>query len=347
MTARADLADLPLYEADRRPALIDLSDNTNRWGMPPSAARALCEAPPTSFVRYPEPYADSLKEALATYCGVEPANIVTGCGSDDVLDAAIRAFVTPGGSVATCDPSFVVIPALARLSGAPCVRVPFTAGFDADADALRDSGASVIYLCTPNNPTGTETSPDTVGRLADAAAGLVIVDEAYAEFTDRSCIELARTRPNVLVARTMSKAFGLAGLRVGYGIGAPEVVRTIAKARGPYKVSAAGSLAAQAALRDDVAWMREHARLARAARVHLARELEARGITTLPSAANFVFAPVTGARRIAQRMHELGVAVRAFSALPRFGDALRITVGPPGEIAAALAALEQARAECA
>ena len=122
---RPDLADLPLYEADRAPALMDLSYNTNRWGMPPSASRVLREAAASAFTRYPEPYADSLKDALAAYCGVERTNVVTGCGSDDVLDSAIRAFAMPGARIATCDPSFVSIPTLARLNGAPCIRIPF------------------------------------------------------------------------------------------------------------------------------------------------------------------------------------------------------------------------------
>lgn len=353
--ARPELADLPLYEADRAPARVDLSDNTNRWGMPPAAARVLREAAPSTFTRYPEPYADTLRDELASYCGVERANLVTGCGSDDVLDSAVRAFASPGARVATCDPSFVIVPALARLNGAQCTRVPFTSAYDIDADALRTGGASVIYLCSPNNPTGTELRPNAIARLADAVDALVIVDEAYAEFTDHTCVELARTRANVLVTRTLSKAFGLAGLRVGYGIGAPAVVREIEKSRGPYKVSAAGSLAAQAALRDDLPWMRLHVRLARDARASLAGALEARGIDVLPSAANFVFAPMPGAVRIARRMRERGVAVRAFSGLPRFcapleasgGDALRITVGPAEEMAAALEALDTARAECA
>lgn len=357
---RADFADLPLYEADRRPARVDLSDNTNRWGMPPAAARVLREAAAFTFTRYPEPYADSLKDALATYCEVERANVVTGCGSDDVLDSAVRAFAPPGSRLATCDPSFVVVPSLARLNGVECVRVAFTDDFDIDVDAMRavgggERGASVIYLCSPNNPTGTEIGRDTVARLADAVDALVIVDEAYAEFTDRSCIELARTRRNVLVVRTLSKAFGMAGLRVGYGVGAPAVVREVEKSRGPYKVSAVGSLAAQAALRDDLAWMRLNVRLAREARARLADELARRGILTLPSAANFVFAPIANAKPVARRMQELGVAVRAFAGLPQFcaplrasqGAALRITVAPEEEMAAALAALDQARTECA
>ena len=352
---RPDFADLPLYEADRRPARVDLSDNTNRWGMPPAAARVSREASSSTFTRYPEPYADSLKDALARYCDVERAAIVTGCGSDDVLDSAVRAFAPPGSRLVTCDPSFVVVPSLARLNGADCVRVSLTEDFGIDVDAMRAAGASVIYLCSPNNPTGTEIGPDTVARLADTVDALVIVDEAYAEFTSQSCIGLARSRPNVLVVRTMSKAFGLAGLRVGYGIGAPAVVREVEKSRGPYKVSALGSLAAQAALRDDLAWMRLHVRLAREARDRLADELARRDIPTMPSAANFVFAPLGNAKPIARRMQELGVAVRAFAGLPQFcpplrasqGAALRITVAPAEELAAALEALDQARTECA
>ena len=352
---RPELADLPLYESDRAPARIDLSDNTNRWGTPPAALRALREAAASTFTRYPEPYADALKDAVAAYCNVERANVVTGCGSDDVLDSAIRAFAAPGTRVATCDPSFVIIPSLARLNGVQCVRIPFTDAFDADVNAIQAAGAGVVYICSPNNPTGTEVRPDTIARLADAVDALVIVDEAYAEFTDRSCVPLARARGNVLVTRTMSKAFGLAGLRVGYGIGAPQVVREIEKSRGPYKVNALASLASQAALRDDLPWMHRHVRLARDARASLATQLSTRGIAVLPSSANFVFAPIPGAAAIARRMRELGVAVRAFTGLTAFceplrasaGDALRITVGPAEEMAAALEALDQARAECA
>lgn len=354
--SRADFADLPLYEADRTASTIDLSDNTNRWGMPPSAALVLRESAASTFTRYPEPYADSLKDAIAAYRDVDRANIVTGCGSDDVLDSTIRAFASPGSRLATCDPSFVVVPSLARLNGVECVRVPFTEAFEIDVDAMRASAAGVIYLCSPNNPTGTEISVDTVARLADAVDALVIVDEAYAEFTHHSCIALARSRSNVLVTHTMSKAFGLAGLRVGYGIGAPAVVRDVEKSRGPYKVSAIGALAAQAALRDDLAWMRLHAGLARDARVRLAEELTRRGVPVLPSSANFVFAPIAKARQIARRMQEThGVAVRAFAGLPRFceplrasaGEALRITVAPAEEMAAALTAFDEARAACA
>ena len=344
--ARADYAQLALYTPDPSPVRVDLSDNTNRWGMPPAAARVIREAATSAFARYPAPYSAPLKEAIAEYCGVDPENIVTGCGSDDVLDSAVRAFALPGDRLATCDPTFVMVPALAVMNGLECVRVPFLPDFGSDADALLSTGARIIYVCSPNNPTGTTTSLETIPRLADRAQGLVIVDEAYIEFADTAgCAELASTRPNVLVVRTMSKALGLAGLRVGYGIGAPEVVREVEKSRGPFKVGALASLAAKAALREDVSWMRLHVRLAREARAAFAFALAQRGITTLPSSANFVLALIPNAPAMAARMRELGVAVRAFSQLPGIGDALRITVAPADEMAEALAALDGARQE--
>ena len=345
---RADYAQLGLYTPDPTPVRVDLSDNTNRWGSPPAAARVLRDAPASTFARYPDPYSVPLKAAIAEYCGVEPMNVVTGCGSDDVLDSAVRAFATSGERLATCDPTFVMAFAVATVNGLECARVPFSRDHSADADALLATRPRIIYVCSPNNPTGGTTPIGTVARLADESQGLVIVDEAYIEFADSpGCVELARTRSNVLVVRTMSKAFGLAGLRVGYGIGAPEIVREVEKSRGPFKVGAHASLAAQAALREDVDWMRVHARLAREARATLAAALAQREITALPSSANFLLAAMPGAAAVARRMRELGVAVRPFTALRDVGDALRITVGPADEMHQALAALDTARQELA
>lgn len=341
LPARVGGEPAPAYPRHDASIRVDLSDNTNRWGMPPSASRVIRELG-SCAMRYPEPYAERLQDAVAGYCGVDADMITTGCGSDDVLDCAIRAFTSPGDRLVSCDPSFVMVPALARLNALHCVMIPFTAGWDADAAAILRADARVIYLCSPNNPTGTVLDAATVAAIADAASALVIVDEAYAEFAGTDCLALARSRPNVLVVRTMSKAFGLAGLRVGYGIGAPAMVRAVEQARGPFKVNALGAAAAEAAVREDVPWMRAAARLAMHARDRLARELGARGLQVFPSSANFVMARMAGALDVARRMRSAGVAVRAFGSLAGIGDALRITVGPDDEMAAALAALDAA-----
>ena len=213
----------------------------------------------SGITRYPSLHGDGLKAAISAYAGCTPEQVVTGCGSDDVIDCVLRAFVGPGERVAFPDPTFVMLPIFAKLNGLEAIAVPNTPAQDLDAEALLATGAKVIYLCTPNNPTGTAASRAAVERVLDGAPGLVLVDEAYGEFTDVSYLEAARTRPNVLVTRTLSKAFGLAGMRVGYGVGAAGLVAEVEKARGPYKVSGVAERMAEAALTQDVGWMRARA----------------------------------------------------------------------------------------
>jgi histidinol-phosphate aminotransferase len=337
--ARATYREISLYAPNREPCAIDLSDNTNLWGVPPAAGRAIHEAAASTVTRYPALYAGALKGALAAYLGVDPAMLVTGCGSDDVLDSAIRAFGEPDERIAYPDPSFAMIPIFARMNGLEPVPVPLTAGFDADADALLATGAKVIYLCSPNNPTGAALSRAAVERVVERAPGVVIVDEAYAEFAGADVLDLLARTERLLVARTLSKAFGLAGLRVGYAVGAPALVAEVEKSRGPYKVNAVAERAAVAALTEDLDWVRAHVRLAVENRARLADALAALGLSPLPSSANFVLVPVPAAAAVAVEMRRCGVAVRPFDGLPAIGDALRISVGPWEMLEACLAAL--------
>lgn len=340
--ARAGYRDIALYAPDRASCAIDLSDNTNLWGAPPAAARAARETAAAALTRYPALYAAELKEALAAYAGVNDAAIVTGCGSDDVLDSAIRALAEPGDHIAYADPTFAMVPVFARMNGLAPVGVPFAPGLDIDPDALLATGARIIYLCSPNNPTGTSATRAAVERVLERAPGVVILDEAYAEFMGGGFIADAPARENLLVTRTMSKAFGLAGLRIGYAAGHPSLVREVEKSRGPYKVSAVAERAAAAAVREDLDWVRARVAEARAGRERLAAALIAMRLAPLPSAANFLLVPVDGAPRIARRLRELGVAVRPLVGLPGIGDALRITVGPWPMMEALLRALEEA-----
>jgi histidinol-phosphate aminotransferase len=355
LRSRTAYRDIELYAPDRTPASIDLSDNTNRWGVPPAALRELRRVSEATASRYPDLYGASLKRALAAYVGVEPAMIVTGCGSDDVLDSAIRAFAEPGELVATPDPSFPMIPLFARMNGLECARIPLDTSYDVDVDSMIEFDPSVIYLCSPNNPTGTTIPRSTLEAVLARARGVVIVDEAYVEFSDASVVDLVEQSSNLLVVRTLSKAFGLAGLRVGYAVGSPALVAEVEKSRGPYKVSAIAERAAVAALTEDLDWVRECIALAIANREALTSELVVRQIDVVPSSSNFVFAPVANSSAIAVRMRQLGVAVRAFDnllatspALERTGgSALRISVGPWREIFPALAAFDEARTACA
>jgi histidinol-phosphate aminotransferase len=307
---------------------VDLSDNTNLWGVPPQALREIRAAEMSTVSRYPSLDVSDLKRAIANYLDVTPDMIVTGCGSDDVLDCTIRAFGDPGDYLVHPAPSFGMIPIFAKVNGLLPVGVPLTATLDADAEAILTVQAKITYLCSPNNPTGNALARKTVEHVSDLAKGLVIIDEAYAEFARANCLELLRRSPRVLITRTMSKAFGLAGLRIGYGVADPAVIAEIEKSRGPYKVNAIAARAVVAALREDRSWVDMHIRETLNNRARLMNELRALGLSPAPSDANFVFVPVNGAAGIDRRMRERGVAVRVFERLPIVGDALRITVGP-------------------
>ncbi|MGH7647616.1 MAG: pyridoxal phosphate-dependent aminotransferase [Gemmatimonadaceae bacterium] len=348
--ARASYASLALYAPDRRPCAIDLSDNTNLWGMPPAAEHAMRDAAVASVTRYPEVYAQPLKRALATYAGVDPSMIVTGCGSDDVLDSAIRALGEPGDLVAMPDPSFAMIPAFARMNALEPLLVPLTRDYDVDVDAMLMADAAIVYLCSPNNPTGTPLARESIERIAAHTHGILIVDEAYAEFAAESILDLAMHSDRVLVVRTMSKAFGLAGLRIGYAIGHPALVAQVEKSRGPYKINGIAECAALAALGAGFPWVRARVDAVIELRSAFVDALRAMGLDPLPSRANFVLVPIAGAPGVAEALRVRGVAVRPFESLnappgtplaATGGSALRITIGPQPMLDAALGAMRE------
>ena len=327
--------------------MIDLRDNTNLWGPPPAAVEALRGLDPRRLAAYPGADGGVLLPALAEFLGVSEAELALGCGSDDLIDAAFR-LAEPGSALAYPEPTFSMVPVFGRANRLRLSPTPFEADGSLDAGAL-PAGASdasgIIYLCSPNNPTGTSLPEATLRTVVEHAPGLVVLDAAYAEFTgEPEWAGWAGRHDRLLVLRTFSKAWGLAGLRIGYAIGAPPLITRLRALRGPYGVNAVAEAAAAAALAHDGDWMRARSREAAANRDRLLGALRARGLAPLPSAANFVLLPVGDARGLASRMLARGVAVRAFPALPGIGDAVRISVGPWPLLEEALAALEEALA---
>jgi len=257
-----------------------------------------------------------------------------------VLDSAIRAFAEPGETLAVCDPSFAMVPIFAQMNALKTAKVPLTRAFEIDPDALAGTGAKVIYVCSPNNPTGTLASPRSIERLLEKAEGIVVLDEAYAEFSQQEGFLKAAPRlERLLVVRTLSKAFGLAGLRIGYAVGPAALVAEVEKSRGPYKVSGSAERVATVALTEDRAWVDEKIADAIRSRERLAQALREMGLSPLPSASNFLLVPVPDAQALAKRMRQEGVAIRPFPGLHGIGDAVRISVGPWEMMEEALAAL--------
>jgi histidinol-phosphate aminotransferase len=331
---REDYAPLALYTTERDPVEVDLSDNTNQWGAHPGALRAVREASERHLIRYPDFYSDALRQAAANRWGVGPGNICTGAGSDHILDSAFRACAVAGGTISYAAPTFIMVEYFARANGHSTRRHTWAQAL-ADPQALLHGDPALVYVCRPNNPTGFMAPKKWLHQLLDAAGPdgpLVLVDEAYGDFAPpgENVTQEAAGRPRLLVVRTLSKAYGLAGLRVGVGVASPEVALEIEKSRGPYMVSSVAEAAAVEVLRDEEGWVDRTVTECLENRERLVDALRARGLSPLPSAANFVMVPVAEgcALRYAAALRKRGVAIRPFPAMPDIGDGIRVTVGP-------------------
>ncbi|TVP76594.1 MAG: histidinol-phosphate aminotransferase family protein [Gemmatimonadales bacterium] len=353
------------YSPDRRPVDVDLSDNTSRWGPHPDVLETIRQAAPEDLVLYPPVYADRLREAVARRFGVSVDAVATGCGSDDLLDSAFRAVCEPGEAVRYLPPTFSMIEIFARMNAleaepveqaAPVAELVAEAGGgEALIDAMVEGAPGLVYLCRPNNPTGEVQPAGWVHALADAceARGIVLlVDEAYADYLPPDTpdlLERAAGSSRIVVLRTLSKAWGMAGLRVGIAVGAPEVILEIEKSRGPYKVNRLAEAGAVAGLEDASDWVPGVTAAAREGREALAVELRERGLDPLPSGGNFVLLPLPGGATtdgVTAGLRERGVAVRPFGGLELPGhraptDCIRISVGPPAEMNRFLTALDE------
>jgi histidinol-phosphate aminotransferase len=336
--------------ADGRP-LAKLSANENPLGTSPAALAARSEA--GAPAAYPDPDSSALREAIGKLHGIDPARIVCGTGSDELLNLAAQAFAGPGDEVLFPRYSFAVYDIAARRCGATPVEAP-DADYAADVDALLAAVSErtrVVFIANPNNPTGSFLPRAELARLHAGLPRdvLLVIDQAYAEYLaaedDDGGLALAALHENVLVTRTFSKIYGLAGERVGWGTGGAELIGALGRIRGPFNVTVSGQRAAEAALRDQafVAASREHNR---AVRKQFVAEIEAlgnRGLRALPSEANFVlvlFEGALSAERALAAIAEAGYAVRH---LPGQGlpQGLRITIGTAEQMAEVAAALRE------
>lgn len=333
--------------------LVELGSNENPYGPSPRARAAVLDALHLVH-RYPDPRGARLKSALAALHGVEPSRIVLGNGSHELLMLLAQVFAGPGDEVVYPQYGFAVF-ALATQAAGAAPRVAAALPTDAamplghDVDALLAAvgpATKLLYLANPNNPTGTWLDGDALRRLVEAVPPevIVVVDEAYAEMADapdyRSAMPLARERGNVVVTRTFSKAYALAGLRCGYAVAAEGLVAVVERIRESFNVNGLALAACEAALEDTahLAWARERNAEQRTA---LAQALDARGVGTLPSQTNFLLARF-GERTVAieDALLQRSVVLRPTGGygLPAFS---RITVGTADENRRLLAALDE------
>ena len=320
--------------------IIKLNTNENPYPPSPKVGEALRGFSWESLRLYPEPTALPLREAAADLFGIPKEYIICGNGSDDLLTIALRTFVNDGDAFAFPEPSYSLYPVLADLQGA--VRRPFelTEDFGLPADIIRQAGdAKLLILARPNAPTGNSYPMDAIRALCRDFDGVVWIDEAYADFADDNCLALVQEFPNVVVSRTFSKSYSLAGLRMGIAFAAPALVNEMNKLKDSYNTDRLAQALAVAALQDQ-AYLKANVAKIRATRADVTAKLSAHGCTVLPSQANFLlFRPaLRPAREIFQALRERGILVRYFS-LPRVDQYIRLTVGTDEEMAEFLLAL--------
>lgn len=334
---------------DGRP-LIKLSANENPLGTG-AAARAALVAATADLATYPDPGAAKLREAIGAVHGLDPARIIYGTGSDELLHIAASAYAGPGDEVLYVRYGFSVYDIAARRCGATPVVAPDNF-YATDVDALLaciTDRTRVVYLANPNNPTGTLTPRAEIARLHAGLPSdvLLVLDQAYSEYLDADeddhGLDLARDHANVLVTRTFSKIYGLAGERIGWGYGAPGIIDTLNRIRGPFNVTLTGQAAALAALADTdfVTRSREHNARWRQWLAGELAQLGNHGVTVVPSHANFLlvlFEGAVSAEAAYAALMQAGYIVR-WPKGQGLGHALRITIGEEAHMRAIAAVL--------
>jgi len=311
--------------------LIKLDANELPYPMPPHAAAIISQG---SLTRYPDAEARALRVALAGYTGVPVEQIIVGAGSDELLHLLCFLTLEAGDEVITCEPTFPVYALFAQQCGARVVALPRDEQFDIVPAHLLDAigpHTRLIFLCSPNNPSGNPMPLDLFQQVL-ASGKLVVVDEAYIEFGGESAIPLLQHWPNLLVLRTFSKFFGLAGLRVGYGLVPTEIAEAFWRVKMPYNVNRAAQEAALAALQHDLPWLLERRDELVQERERLYAALAALpGIHPFPSQGNFLLARVEEPLEVAlvvEGLARVGILVRRFPAR-RLADCFRLTIGTP------------------
>lgn len=330
----------PYYEAPSG-SFLRLDQNANLGA--PSPVLSSFRPSVAGLHLYPNRDNRPLIEAAAEAFHVDPRSVFVGNGSDEVLDTVLRFLVAPGGRVASFQPSYSMYPHLCRANRLRLVPIPLGPGFEADVDAIADSGADLALVANPNNPTGTVVPSKDLERLLKRFPGPVLVDEAYADFADASMLPRLARHDNLIVARTLSKAAGLAGLRVGLGFAHPDAAELLRRAKLPFAVNLLSEQYAVAALRDPEA-MRGVARATAAERSWLQRELAKRGFKVVPSQANFLLTlPPLPAAQLHERLRSEGILARVFPHEPSLAAHIRFTVATRTDHERLLSALDRIR----
>ena len=332
------LAGYTAGEQPKIPNLIKLNTNENPYPPSPEVARVLKEFDIARLRRYPDPFADELRDIFAADCRVERDNVIVGNGSDDLLTMCFRAFTSPEHPVAVFEPSYSLYPVLAAMQGAEVIRIPLEGkDFTYPDDAVKQAGrANLLVITRPNAPTGTLCPRETVEKFCREFDGMVLIDEAYGEFAKDDCMELAATLDNVIVMRTFSKSLSMAGVRLGYAVAQKQVIEGLMKLKDSYNSDMLSQLVGKANYLDKE-YRRKCISAIKRDRDKLYMDLVKLGFEIPESHSNFLFAapPDGDGEGCFRYLRENAVLVRYFKG-PVTGRYIRITIGTPEENARVL-----------
>jgi histidinol-phosphate aminotransferase len=318
-------------EQPRDGEIIKLNTNENPYPPSPRVFEAIRAAITGDRLRkYPDPTGADFRRTAGRVLGVDPDSILIGNGSDDILTILTRAFVPEGGLVVSPTPSYLLYRTLAEIQGARLQTVPYTADWSLP-DPWPVHGASLTFIANPNSPSGTCVPAVDLEGLIDQADGPVVIDEAYVDFADANALPLI-ARPNVVVTRSLSKSYALAGIRFGYAAANPALIRELTKVKDSYNCDVLSLAAATAALQDQE-YLRETRSKILATRDRLTAELSRMGFTVTPSQANFVWCRSSDrpVRPIYESLKEQRVLVR-YMKYDGYGEGLRVSIGSDAEI---------------
>ncbi|MGH7949570.1 MAG: histidinol-phosphate transaminase [Candidatus Binataceae bacterium] len=321
--------------------LVKLNTNENPYPPSPRVRAALRAAVRGEALRlYPRPRADALIDAASRLYGFPTERIVAGNGSDELLAMLFRATLDRGDKVAYATPTYSLYDTLAAIQEANVILLPYARDWRLPLDGLANARARLTIVCNPNSPSGTLAPLDTLDELSRRLRHrILLIDEAYVDFAWENALMLLKRHSNVVVLRSLSKSYSLAGMRLGLGFAAPSIIEALVKVKDSYNLSRIADAAGAAAL-DDQAATRRNVERVRRTRRRTERRLRKLGFEVPPSEANFVFARIAGRdlAPIARGLRQRGVLVRYFDT-PGLRDALRISIGRPAEMDALFAAL--------
>lgn len=333
MSIRKSVERMTGYTPGEQPGetgVVKLNTNENPYPPSPMVGKALAGLETESLRLYPDPLSKRLRTKIAGIHGCSISQVFAGNGSDEVLALCTRAFVENDGTIGYFEPSYSLYPVLAEIREEE--RRPIALGPDFEWTMPEQYACSLFFLTNPNAPTGIVYPREIVRDFCEAFDGVVVIDEAYVDFAAGNCMDLAIELDNVLVARTLSKGYSLAGLRVGYAVGAEPLIDALHKVKDSYNLNAVSQQAALAAL-SDMDHMRSNIEKIRKTRARLSDSLEEMGFAVFPSEANFVWSrpeKVT-AEQLFLELKKRKIFIRYFDA-PRTADYVRITVGTDEEI---------------